>query len=208
MRRSMVFLALITIMVPVLVNLTAAGNEPVPLTLDKECVFFGRILGSHTMMYSKGSITEPVYEPGSELPTMVQIQGFEVLNTATGEWHPLTLSEEGYFCANVGKGRYDLRGRGRYGRPYTIHSFNVPGGMAVNLGSFWVEACDPTVVSREGWYSYMNEAGWQEYRRGSGSISMRLEHITSDEAYEDCESWFAQCHEEAYDQFAAVIARR
>lgn len=208
MRRFMVLLALTAILAPVSMDLTAAGNEPATLKLEKECVVFGRILGSHMMMYSEGSIPEPVYDPGSGLPTMVQIQGFEILNTATGEWHPLTLSEGGYFCTDVGKGRYDLRGRGRYGRPYLIHSFNVPGGMAVNLGSFWVEASDPAVVSREGWHSYMKEAGWHEYRRGSGSISMRMEHVTSDEAYEECETWFAQCHEEVYEQFAAVIARR
>ena len=47
MRRFMVLLALVAIMAPVSMDLTAAGNEPAPLKLEKECVVFGRILGSH-----------------------------------------------------------------------------------------------------------------------------------------------------------------
>ena len=81
--------------------------DPSPLVLTKECVPIGRIQGSHLMLYPADFIGEPVYD----LPAMTRIMGFEVLNTGTGEWHPLTLSEDGSFCANVGAGRYKLRGR-------------------------------------------------------------------------------------------------
>jgi hypothetical protein len=200
----MVFLVLIAISVPVSMNLTVAGDEPAALTLEKECVLFGRILGHQVLLYPEQQVTEPVFD----LPEMKQISDFEVLNKTTGEWYPLTLSEEGYFCANVGMGKHELRGRDCDGRPYVIHNFNIPKGMAANLGDFWVETCDPTVVSREGWFTYFNEEGWQEYREGSDAIALRIEHIVSDEAYEECENWFAECHEDAYDQFSSVIARR
>jgi hypothetical protein len=207
MRRFIVFLALIVIVVPVSMNLTVAGDEPTALALEKECVLFGRILGSHdVLLYPRGQVSEPVYD----LPKMAQVHGFEVLNIITGEWHPLTLSEDGHFCANVGMGRYELRGRDHARRPYVIHSFTIPRGMAANLGELWIEARDSSVVAREGWFSHVKMVGWQEYRESSGSIALRppVEHIVSDEAYEDCENWFAECHEEAYDQFASVIARR
>ena len=208
MKRFVVLLTLVAITVPVSMNLMAAGDEPAPLVVKKECVVFGRILGSHLMMYSREPIAEPVYDPGSELPTMTQIQGFDILNTATGEWHPLTLSGDGYFCANIGMGLYEMRVRASDGKPYLIHSFNIPRGMAINLGSFWVEARNPDVVSRGSLRSDQKEAGWHEYREGTSSISLRFEHITSTEIYEECENWFAQCHGEAFEQFSSVIARR
>jgi hypothetical protein len=164
-----------------------AGDEPAALTLEKECVLFGRILGHQVLLYPERKIAAPVYD----MPEMTQIGGFEVLNKITGEWYPITISEDGHFCANVSMGKYDLRGRDCKGRPYVIHSFNIPKNMAANLGDFWVETCDPNVVSREGWLS----------------IALRMEHITSDEAYEECENWFAECHEEAFDQFSNVIIR-
>ena len=209
MKRFMVLLALIAISVPVSMNLTTAGDEPPPLTLEKECVLFGRIQGSHQLLYEGEKPAEPVYDPGTGMPMMTQIKGFEVLNKTTGEWHPLTLSEEGYFCANIGMGKYDLRGRDCEGMPYVIHSFNVPRGMAVNLGAFMVETCDPKVaVYPDAWSRPVMAADWHEYREGTGAIALYLEHITSEEAYEACEDWFAQCHGEAYDHFAGVIARR
>jgi hypothetical protein len=205
MKRFMVFLALIVIAVPVSMNLTVAGDEPATLALEKECVLFGRILGSQ-VLYPGGQVSESVYD----LPRMAQVQGLEVLNVTTGEWHQLTVSEDGHFCANVGMGRYELRGRDHAMQPYVIHSFTIPRGMAANLGEFRIEAHDPGIVAREGWFSHMKRAGWQEYRENSGHIALRppVEHIVSDGAYEDCENWFAGCHEEAYDQFASVIARR
>ncbi len=203
MRRLMVFLVLIAIPVAVSINLSVAGDEPAALTLEKECVLFGRILGHQVLLYPEPKIAAPVYD----LPEMTQIGDFEVLNKTTGEWYPLTISEDGHFCANVSMGKYDLRGRDCNGRHYVIHSFNIPKNMAANLGDFWVETCDPNVVSREGWLSYFREEGWQEYRDESGVIALRMEHITSDEAYEECENWFAECHEEAFDQFSNVIIR-
>jgi hypothetical protein len=206
MRRFIVFLALIVIAVPVSMNLTVAGDEPATLALEKECVLFGRILGSQ-VLYPGGQVSEPVYD----LPMMAQqVQGLEVLNVTTGERHQLTVSEDGHFCANVGMGRYELRGRDHAMQPYVIHSFTIPRGMAANLGEFWIKVHDSGVVAREGWFSHVKMAGWQEYRDGSGRIALRppVEHIVSDGAYEDCENWFAECHEEVYDQFANVIARR
>jgi hypothetical protein len=182
MKRFVVLLTLVAITVPVSMNLMAAGDEPAPLVVKKECVVFGRILGSHLMMYSREPIAEPVYDPGSELPTMI--------------------------CANIGMGLYEMRVRASDGKPYLIHSFNIPRGMAINLGSFWVEARNPDVVSRGSLRSDQKEAGWHEYREGTSSISLRFEHITSTEIYEECENWFAQCHGEAFEQFASVIARR
>lgn len=206
MKRFMVLLALIAILVPVSVNLTMAGEEPAPLMLEKECILFGRILGSHELLLPKAQIAEPVYD----LPGMTQVGGFDVLNTTTGEWHPLTLSEDGHFCANVGMGRYELRGRDYAGQPFVIHSFMIPRGMAANLGEIWIEVSDLSVVAREGWFSHVKMARWQEYREVSGNIALRppVEHNVSDEAYEECEDWFAECHGDAYDQFASVIARR
>jgi len=207
MKRFLIFLALIAISVPVSMNLATAGDEPVAMQLEKDSHLFGRILGSHVLMYPTGQIAEPVYE-FSELPEMTQIKGFEVLNTTTGEWHQLTLSEDGHFCAHMGMGRYDLRGRDRNGQPFVIHSFTVPRGMVANLGEFWIEIHDPGIVARESWFGNMNRSGWREYQVGSGRIAMHLEHVISDEAYEECEIWFGESHEEVYDKFAGVIARR
>ena len=203
MKRFMVFLALIALSVPVSMNL-AVGEEPAALSLEKECILFGRILGSHVLLYPARHISAPVYE----LPEMTQIQGFEVLNVATGEWHQISLSEDGYFCANVGMGRYDLRGRDADGEAYVIYSFTIPRGMGANLGEFWIEVRDPDIVALEGWFSYIKAEGWQEYKVDSGRIAMRVQHATSDQAYNECEDWFAGCHQEAFDKFAQVIARR
>ena len=206
MKRFVVFLALIAISVPISMSLAVAGDEPAAMQLEKECVLFGRILGSHVLLYPNRQISAPVYEP----PGMTQVQGFEVRNITTGEWQQLTLSDDGRFCANVGMGRYELRGRDHALQPYVIHSFTIPRGMAANLGEFWLEARDSSVVAREGWFSHVKRVGWQEYRESSGHIALRppVEHIVSHEAYEDCENWFAECHEEVYDQFASVITRR
>lgn len=206
MRRFIVFLALIMISVPVSMNLTVAGDESATLALEKECVLFGRILGSHELLNPSGQVSEPVYD----LPEVTHIQGFEILNTTTGERHQLTLSEDGHYCANVEMGMYELRGRDHARQPYVIHSFTIPWGMAANLGEIWIEVHDLRIVAREGWFSHVKREGWQEYRESSGSIALRppVEHVVSAEAYEDCENWFAECHEEVYDQFANVITRR
>jgi len=204
MRRFIVLLALIAVLVPILVNLSVAADEPVPLKPEKECVFIGRIQGSRVVLYPVEMVPEPVLE----LPVMANIKGFDVINTGTGEWQPLTLSEEGYFCANVGQGKYNLRGRDSDGKPYIIHSFNLPRGMAANLGTFWVETRNPKIVTREGWSSHVKPSAWRIYKEGSSSIALRLEHIATDEAYNDCDSWFAECHEEAYEQFGNFMARR
>lgn len=204
MRRPFLLLVLLTILVSVSMSQAVAGDKPAPLSLEKECVLFGRILNSHVLLYPGKRILEPVYN----LPDMTQVQGFEVLNTATGEWHPLKLSENGYFCANIGMGNYHLRGRDCNGRPYVIHSFTIPKGMAANLGDFWIQTCDPNIVARENWHSHFRQGGWQEYKDVSGVIGLRFEHVATDEAYEDCEKWFAECHEEVYGHFAQVIARR
>ncbi len=204
MKRFMVFVALIAISVPVSMTLAVSGDEPAAMQLEKECVLFGRILGSHVLLYPTGQGSEPV----NELPGMTQVQGFEILNTTTGEWHPITLSEDGYFGANVDMGRYDLRGRDRNGQPYVIHSFTIPRGMGANLGEFWIEVRDPSIVTQEGWSSHVMKAGWREYQVDSGSLAMRVEHVTSDEAYKECDDWFAKWHVEAYDKFGSVIARR
>ena len=206
MRRFIVFLALIMISVPVSMNLTVAGDESATLALEKECVLFGRILGSHVLPNLSGQVSEPVYD----LPEMTHIQGFEILNTITGERHQLTLSDDGHFCANVEMGMYELRGRDHARQPYIIHGFTIPRGMAANLGEIWIEARDVRIVAREGWFSHVKRVGWQECREGSGSIALRppVEHVVSDGAYEDCENWFAECHEEVYDLFSQVIVRR
>lgn len=204
MKRFMVFLVLMALSVPLSMNLAVAGDEPAPLKLVKECVLFGRILGHRVLLYQEQQVAEPVYD----LPEMTQIGGFEILNEETGEWHPLSLSEEGYFCANVGMGIYDLRGRDFKGQPYVIHTFNIPKGMAVNLGNFWVETCDPMVISKEGWTPYFQSRGWHEYGEAAGAVELRVKQVSTDEAYDDCEKWFAECHEEAYDYFSSVIARR
>jgi len=204
MRRFTVLMALILVSVPLVMGLSLAGDEPVALELEKECVIVGRIQGTEVMLYPR----EQTSETDQQVPIMTRIGGFEVLNVASGEWQPLPLSNEGYFCANIRMGRHDLRGRDSAGRPYLVHSFNVPLHMAVNLGSFWIETGDPGLVSQEPWYSYNRTADWREYQKGAGHIYVRLEHDTSREVYEDCESWFSGCHEEAYEHFEKVMARR
>jgi hypothetical protein len=204
MKRFLLPFVLLALSVPLLMTLGVAGDESPKLSLEKECVFFGRILGSHVLLFPEKQVSEPVYD----LPEMTQVRHFDVVNTTSGEWHPVMLSEDGHFCANVGMGKYELRGRGQMGKPYTIHSFNIPYGMAANLGDFWIETLDPAFVAREGWFSHLKESGWQMLQEGSGAIALRIEHITSDEAYEECEEWFAECHEDVFDQYASVIARR
>jgi len=142
------------------------------------------------------------------IPTVVTIKGFEILNTISGEWIPVSLTKEGYFCVNVGMGEYELRGRDSMGRPFLVHRFNVPLNMAVNLGTFWIETTNPKLVTKDQWYNYDRTAAWRTYEDGSGHIAVRLTHDTDRKVYEDCENWFASCHEEAYNHFEQVMARR
>jgi hypothetical protein len=197
-------LTLIFVSVLLVVGLPVSADEPTALSLEKECVVVGRIQGTDVMLYQKEQA------PGIDQPLRdkARIKGFEILNVTSGEWQPLSLSKEGYFCANIKMGQYDLRGRDCEGRPYLIHHFNVPLNMAVNLGTFRVETCDPGLVARERWHDYFRNSGWRVYREGSGHVVVHLKHDTSREAYEDCENWFAGCHEEVYEQFENVMARR
>lgn len=205
MKRFTIFLALVFLSVPLAISLAEAPvYTPAALQLEKECVIIGRIQGADVMLYRMGQKAKE----GQQIPSMARIKGFEILNTTSGDWQPLTLSEDGYFCVNVGMGKYDLRGRDCQGRPYLIHRFNVPMSMAVNLGTFWVDACDPSEVSMDLWHNYERTSAWREYRDGEGHIAVRLVHDTSPEAYTDCETWFAGCHEEIYEHFEEVMARR
>ena len=105
-------------------------------------------------------------------------------------------------------GKYDLRGRDRNGEPYVIHNFSIPRGMAVNLGTFWIDTSNPTVVSREGWASYLKTGGWITHIEGSSSVAIRFDRVTDDDSYDECEEWFEECHEEVYLAFEKVMARR
>ncbi len=182
----------------------AQADDPAELQLDKPCVVVGRILGTDVRLYP----AEPASETGERLPDMCRIKGFEILNLTTGQWQPLTLSKEGYFCANIAMGQYDLRGRDCQGRPYLIHHFNVPLNMAVNLGTFQLETCDPNVAARERWHNYFRTAGWKVYREGEGQIAVRLKHDIRPKAYDDCRKWFADCHKEVFEHYESVMARR
>jgi len=197
---------LVAIFVPVLLAsvFVVYADEPAPLILEKECVIIGRILGTDVMLYPK----EQRYKTDRPIPVMVKIKGFEILNTTDGEWVPLELTSEGYFCANVRMGKYELRGRDSEGRPFLIYRFNVPMNMAVNLGTFWVETTNPKLVAQDLWHNYERTSAWREYAEEGGHIAMRFEHVTDKEAYDECEEWFADCHEKAYDHFARVMARR
>jgi hypothetical protein len=204
MKRFTMFIVLILAPLFLVSGVAVSLNEPVPLTLEKECVIIGRILGADVMLYPKGER----YETDRPIPVMVQIKGFEILNTTSNEWIPLSLDKDGYFCVNVGMGKYELRGRDSKGRPYLVHSFNVPLNMAVNLGTFWIETSNPKLVSQDLWYNYQKTAGWREYDDGDGHIALRIEHVIDRAAYDECEKWFADCHEEAYEHFEKVMARR
>jgi hypothetical protein len=181
-----------------------AIDQSAPLVLEKECVIIGRILGTDVMLYPIGQSNET----NRPIPAMVKIKGFEIFNTTSKDWIPLSVGEDGYFCANVRMGEYELRGRDSKGRPYLVHSFNVPLNMAVNLGTFWIETTNPKLVSEDQWYNYEKTTSWREYTQGDGHIALRIEHVTDQAAYDECEKWFANCHEEAYEHFEKVIARR
>lgn len=204
MGRYTVWLTLIIASVILAIGRPISADEPAVFLLKKECVVFGHTRGVDVKLYPIELV------PGTEdrFKDMTRIKGFEILNVTTGEWHPLTLSKEGCFCANVGMGQHDLRGRDSEGRPYLIHRFNVPLNMAVNLGTFRVETCDPAFFARERWYNYFRTAGWKMFREGDGQIAARLKRDTSRDAYEDCENWLAGCHEEVYEHFESVMARR
>jgi len=204
MKRFTMLLVLVFVSVSLVSGLAVCADEPAPLVLEKECVILGRILGTDVMLYPK----EQRYETDRPTPIMVRIKGFEILNTTSGEWVPLSLTKDGYFCVNVRMGGYELRGRDSEGRPYLIHRFNVPLNMAVNLGTFWTETSNPKLVTKDPWYNYERVASWREYGEGAGHIAVRLEHVTHRTAYDDCESWFADYHEEAYEHFEQVMARR
>jgi hypothetical protein len=197
-------MTLILVSVPLVMGLSFAGDEPAALEFEKECVIVGRIQGTDVMLYPRKQTSET----DQQLTSMTRIEGFEILNLTSGEWQPLSLSKEGYFCANIRMGQYDLRGRDSEGRPYLVHRFNVPMHMAVNLGTFWIETDDPGLVAQDLWYNYNRTTDWREYQKGTGHIYVRLEHDTSREVYEDCESWFSGCYEEAYEHFEKVMARR
>ena len=187
----------------------ALANDIKALELEKECVLFGRIANRNVMLYSAtGGYSEFDFLPVATLPRMIELKGFELLSSSTAEWHPLDISDEGYFCANVGMGRYELRGRDRHDQPYIIHTLNVPKGMAINLGTFWVETHDPVVVSREGWASHLRGQGWVAYEEGSYAVAVNFEHVIDDDTYAECEDWFSGCHEEVYLAFEDVIIRR
>lgn len=181
------------------VVLPVSGDDPETLTLEKPCVIVGRILGADVTLF-------PVLE--NHPPEMGRIKGFELLNLTSGEWLPLTLSREGYFCANVRMGEYDLRGRDFEGLPYLIHRFNVPLNMAVNLGTFMVQTGHPDLVPVEIWHDYSMTGNWRVYREGVGHVAFRLKHETGQVAYEDCENWFAGCYKDIYGHFEKVMARR
>jgi hypothetical protein len=188
----------------------ALANDIKALELEKECVLFGRIANRNVMLYpASGSYSGIDFLPVAALPRMAELKGFEVLNNSTGDWYPLDTSDEGYFCANLSMGKYDLRGRDRHNQPYVIHSFAIPRGMAVNLGTFWVETHDPAVVSREGWASHLRGQGWVAYEEGLQAVAVNFEHtIDDDKAYAECEDWFSECHEEVYLAFEKIIIRR
>jgi hypothetical protein len=80
--------------------------------------------------------------------------------------------------------------------------------MFANLGNFWIKTCDLDIIERENWQSYFREGGWQEFKHASGKVGMRFEHIATEKAYEECQMWFARCHEEVYEHFAQLVARR
>lgn len=204
MRKFRIVLAVICVSGLLAAVRPVSADEPEALKLEKECVVMARIQGADVELFPIGQ------KPGTDQPLkdMVRVRGFELLNRDSGDWQPLSLSEEGYFCANVRMGRYDLRGRDCEGRPYLIYRFNVPLNMAVNLGTFLVETCHPDLVTVEFWHDYFRTASWREYREGEGRIALRLKHDASKEAYEDCENWFAGCYEAAYEHFKKLIARR
>lgn len=189
---------------PALTSQSQAADQATPMQVEKECILIGRILGRHVMLYPGAEAGAP----GFYYPPTMSLGGFEVLNPETGEWHPLTLSEKGYFCANLGMGRYELRGRDPNGHPYIIHRFSVPRGMAVNLGTFRIQAINPNDPAREGWLTYLQAAGYRVFRHGTSAAAVRAEHLTGDRAYDDCEGWFASCHDEVFQQFSSVMARR
>ena len=204
MKRFTILSVVILVSVSIVCGFVVYADVTAPLTLDKECVIVGRILGTDVMLYP----IDQDSAAGRPIPGMVKIKGFEILNTTSGEWIPLTLSSEGYFCENVRMGEYELRGRDHRNRPYLIHRFNVPLNMAVNLGTFWLETSNPILVILEHWHNYESRINWREYRQGAGHIAVRVEHVTSREAYENCEKWFADCHRDAYEHFEHVMARR
>ena len=204
MKRSTMLFVLVMVPVILMSGTAIATDEQAPFVLEKECVIIGRILGSNVMLYPIG---QP-YETDRPIPAMVKIKGFEILNTASKDWIPLSIAENGYFCANVRMGEYELRGRDSKGRPYLIHRFNVPLNMAVNLGTFWIETSNPDLVAEDQWYNYEKTTSWREYAEGDGHIALRIGHVTDQAAYDECEKWFASCHEEVYEHFEKVMARR
>ena len=204
MKRVTLLLVLAFVSLAIVSSHAVYADEPAPLVLSKECVIIGRILGTDIMLYP----TDHSAETDRPIPSMVRIKDFEILNTINGDWIPLKVSSDGYFCVNVRMGEYEFLGRDSENRPFLIHRFNVPLNMAVNLGTFWVETSHPKWVTIDPLHNYDTKFSWREYREGAGHVAMRVEHVTSREAYEDCESWFAGCHEEAYKHFEQVMARR
>jgi hypothetical protein len=209
MGRNTVLAVFVAVSLALMMGL-ALANDIKALELEKECVLFGQIAGRNVMLYpTSESYSGFDFLPVAALPRMAELKGFEILNRSTGDWYPLDISDEGYFCANVSMGKYDLRGRDRHDQPHIIHTFNLPRGMAINLGTFWVETQDPAVVSREGWASHLRGQGWVAYEEGSYAVAVNFEHnIEDDTSYAECEDWFSSCHEEVYLAFEDVIVRR
>lgn len=206
MKRFTILYVLLFVSVSLASGSAVYADKPAQLVLEKECVIIGRILGAGVMLYPTEQLSE--MDRPLSYSYITRIKGFEILNTTSGEWIPLSLSSEGYFCVNVRMGAYELRGRDSKNRPYLIHRFNVPLNMAVNLGTFWVETANPKWVSEDLWHNYERHVSWRRYLEGAGHIAMRLVHMTRQAAYSDCESWFADCHKQAYEHFEQVMARR
>jgi hypothetical protein len=209
MGRYTVLAVFVAVSLALMMSLALADDAIKALELEKECVLFGRIADRNVMLYpTSGSYSGFDFLPVATLPRMAELKGFEILNSSTGDWYPLDISDEGYFCANVNMGKYDLRGRDRHDQPYIIHSFAIPRGMAINLGTFWVETHDPAVVSREGWASHLRGQGWAAYEEGAYAVAVNFGHVIDDDTYAECEDWFSGCHEEVYLAFEEVIVRR
>jgi hypothetical protein len=185
---SVIGLSVVLLMAASLVQ----GSDVTPgLDLKKGCVVFGRLDGHMVRM----ELTEAMQMTDLWLPKSAAMKDFVIINPASGIEHALELTQEGYFCAALVPGSYELRTPDNQGNWIIIDSFEVPRGRLVNLGTYRVEMKSTP---------FLNDWAWHPCTIGPYKRSVRFNHMQDEAFYSCCEEWFASI---IYGQLAGLPLR-
>lgn len=192
--KRLAWAVVLALVVPVSASLAAAGEVVPKMYLEKDCVVFGRLDGHRIKM---------LYPVMEEIPDLwsseiLELKGFMIFNLYSGKKQKLEVTEDGYFCLNIDPGTYELGTTDSSGRWIAIDSFRVPHGRMVNLGTYRVEMKSGALL--QDW-------AWHPCTIGPVKRSVRFNHLGDTVSYNDCEEWFADCHDAVYAHFASLPLR-